>query len=72
VLFRSRLALADGPLTVKLRGGVAPFTLLADGRPVVAGMQLREFVIPNPGLGFSTLVVVDGKGRSDRVSVRLD
>jgi len=68
----ARLALSDDPLTVKLRGGVAPFTLLADGRPVLAGMHQREFSIPNPGPGFSTLVVVDGKGRSDRVSVRLD
>ena len=68
----ARMTLQDGPLTVKLRGGVAPFTLLADGRPVAAGMRLREFVIPSPGTGFSTLVLVDGKGRSDRVSVRLD
>lgn len=68
----ARLALATGPLTVKLRGGVAPFTLLADGRPVAAGMHRREFTIPNPGRGFSTLVLVDGKGQSDRVNVRLD
>jgi penicillin-binding protein 1C len=68
----ARMALGSGPLTVKLRGGVAPFTLLADGRPVVAGMRLREFSIASPGTGFSTLVLVDGKGRSDRVSVRLD
>jgi len=68
----ARMTLGDGPLTVKLRGGVAPFTLLADGRPVATDMRLREFAIPNPGAGFSTLVLVDGRGRSDRVSVRLD
>lgn len=68
----ARLALDDGPLTVKLRGGVAPFTVMADGRPVAAGVRLREFSIPNPGQGFSTLVVVDSKGRSDRVSVQLE
>ncbi|PCH66345.1 MAG: penicillin-binding protein 1C [Rhodobacteraceae bacterium] len=68
----ARLALEDGPLSVKLRGGIAPFTVMADGRPVVAGVRLREFSIPNPGQGFSTLVVVDSKGRSDRVSVQLE
>ena len=68
----ARLALEGRALTVKLRGGVAPFTVLADGRPLIAGMHLREFAIPSPGNGFSTLVVVDGKGRSDRVTVRLE
>ena len=68
----ARLALEDGPLSVKLRGGIAPFTIMADGRPVVAGVRLREFSIPNPGQGYSTLVVVDSKGRSDRVSVQLE
>ena len=68
----ARMALTDGVLTVKLRGGAAPFTVLANGRPLVAGQHLREFDVPSPGLGFSTLVVVDGKGRSDRVSLRLD
>ncbi len=68
----ARLALRDDPLMVKLRGGVAPFTLLADGHPVAAGMRLREFQIPSPGRGYSTLVVVDAQGRSDRVQVWLD
>jgi penicillin-binding protein 1C len=68
----ARLAVADGALTLKLRGGVAPFLVLANGAPVVFGQHQREFDIPSPGAGFSTLVVVDGKGRSDRVRVRLD
>ncbi len=63
----------DGaPLTVKLRGGVGPFSLLADGVPVLTGQRHREFEIPNPGPGFSALVVVDAHGASDRVSVRID
>jgi penicillin-binding protein 1C len=68
----AKLALANGALTVKLRGGVAPYMLLANGRPVATGLQQREFTIPNPGVGFSTLVLVDGKGQSDQVSVRLE
>ena len=68
----ARLALAGGPLTVKIRGGAAPFALMADGRPLSTGAQRREIEIAAPGPGFSTLVVVDRDGRSDRVTVRLD
>ncbi|WP_419740224.1 penicillin-binding protein 1C [Ruegeria sp.] len=63
----------DGyPVTIKLRGGVVPFSLLADGVPVLTGQRHREFEIPNPGRGYSALVVVDARGASDRVSVRID
>ncbi len=67
----ARLAGGDA-LTVKLSGGAAPFTLIANGRPLVLGERLREFDIPRPGPGFATLVVVDAAGRSDRVTVRLE
>lgn len=60
----------DG-LTVKLRGGAAPFSILADGVPVLTDQRRREFEIPNPGTGFTSLVVVDARGKSDRVSIRL-
>jgi len=46
--------------------------VLADGRPVATGLQAREIDIPAPGQGFSTLVIVDSNGGSDRVTVRLD
>lgn len=69
----ARLALSAGDaLTVKLRGGVLPYTVLADGRPVMAGLRDREVDVPGLGPGFSTLVVIDAEGRSDRVQVRLD
>ncbi|MFK7752863.1 MAG: penicillin-binding protein 1C [Sedimentitalea sp.] len=68
----ARLALDGGPLTLKLRGGTAPYLVLADGRPLATGQRHAEFEISNPGLGFSTLVVVDAQGRSDRVRVRID
>lgn len=68
----ARLALQDAPLTLKLRGGAAPFLVLANGLPVIQGQHLREFEIPNPGRGFSALVVVDGEGRSARVTVRVE
>ncbi|MFD3191242.1 penicillin-binding protein 1C [Sedimentitalea sp. HM32M-2] len=65
------LALAGGPVTIKLRGGAPPYLVLADGRPVATLQRRAEFDIPSPGRGFSTLVVIDGEGRSDRATVRL-
>ncbi|WP_323783798.1 penicillin-binding protein 1C [Leisingera sp.] len=68
----ARLALDSGGLTLKLRGGTAPFLVLANGRPVLAGQRQREFPVPSPGPGFSSLVIIDGAGRSDRVDLRID
>jgi penicillin-binding protein 1C len=58
-------------LMLRVRGGRAPFTWLADGAPVAVGEQARETVIAAPGLGFVTLSVIDALGRSARVRVRL-
>ncbi|NOD30577.1 penicillin-binding protein 1C [Ruegeria atlantica] len=66
------LETSGAPLTVKLRGGVGPFFVLADGVPVLTGQRRREFEIPNPGTGFTSLVVVDAQGQSDRASIRID
>ncbi|MAY87710.1 MAG: penicillin-binding protein 1C [Pseudooceanicola sp.] len=60
------------PLTLRLRGGTEPFSVLANGAPVARGVRAREIDIGVPGPGFSTLVVIDGTGRSDRVTIRLD
>lgn len=67
----ARLQIADGDLTLKLRGGVSPFTVLADGRPLASGLRVREFALADPGPGFSTLVVIDATGQSDRVTVQV-
>jgi penicillin-binding protein 1C len=58
-------------LKVKVAGGTAPFTWLADGVPVVVGSEAREAMLAMPGAGFVTLSVIDAEGRSDRVQVRL-
>lgn len=68
----ARLALENAPLTLKLRGGAAPFMVMANGVPVMQGQHLREFEIPNPGQGFSALVVVDMLGRSARSTIRVE
>lgn len=59
-------------LTIKLRGGSRPFSVLADGMPILTGQRQREFEIPNPGRGFASLVVVDAQGQSDRVSIQIE
>lgn len=61
----------DGRVMVRLRGGRAPFTLLADGRPLQVGLATRETLLDLPGAGFVTLSVIDAGGRSSRVRMFL-
>jgi penicillin-binding protein 1C len=58
-------------LLLRVRGGVGPFTWLADGQPVVVAARAREAVVPMAGPGFVVLSVIDGAGQSSRVRVRL-
>jgi penicillin-binding protein 1C len=58
-------------LFVRVSGGTAPFTWLADGRPVALALTQPETMIALPGRGFVTLSVVDAAGLSARVTVRL-
>ncbi|MFN4171363.1 MAG: penicillin-binding protein 1C [Pseudorhodobacter sp.] len=62
--------LAEGVL-LRVRGGTAPFTWLADGVPVVVASRGRDALVPLAGPGFVTLSVIDAEGRSARSSVRL-
>ena len=66
------LALDGQSLVVKLRGGTAPFALLADGRLLAKGQRRREFEVPNPGPGFANLVVLDSAGHSVSFGVEID
>jgi penicillin-binding protein 1C len=67
----AELEAPQGGLVVKLRGGVAPFTWLANGVPVAIGSRLRETTLPMPGPGFVTLTVLDARGRSASAQIRL-
>ncbi len=62
---------AEGGLLVRVRGGVAPFTWLADGRPVSLQGIDREAFLQGVGPGFVTLSVIDATGRSARAQVRV-
>lgn len=58
-------------LAIKVRGGSAPFTWLADGKPIARKALRRESLYHPEGLGFSTLTVIDAKGQTDQISFRL-
>ncbi len=60
-----------GGLSVSVRGGTAPFTWLANGAPVVLGSRQREELLALGGPGFVTLSVIDAKGRSSAVAIRV-
>lgn len=67
----AEVELLPAGLLVRVRGGTAPFTWLADGVPVVVAMDSRETMLTLPGAGFVTLSVIDAKGRSARAKVRV-
>lgn len=58
-------------LMVKVQGGRAPFTWLADGLPLVVQERARQSLLRLEGIGFVTLSVIDAEGRSARAQVRL-
>ena len=56
---------------MRVRGGTAPFTWLADGKPVAVSFAGREIMLNSLGRGFVTLSVIDAAGRSARTKIRL-
>jgi penicillin-binding protein 1C len=67
----SEVELLPEGLMVRVEGGTAPFTWLANGTPVSTGQPSREVMLADLGRGFVTLSVIDAMGRSARTSVRL-
>jgi penicillin-binding protein 1C len=60
-----------GTVVVKAEGGVLPFVWLLDGEPIVSEPGRREVELPAGRRGFFRLTVIDARGRTDRVTVRL-
>ncbi len=58
-------------LMVRVEGGLAPFTWLANGTPITTAERSRETVLPLKSKGFLTLSVIDSAGRSARATIRL-
>jgi penicillin-binding protein 1C len=67
----AQVELVDGALLVRVGGGKAPFTWLADGRPVAMATRARDTLLDLPGEGFVTLSVIDAAGQSARAQVRV-
>lgn len=67
----ARLAVTQAGIPVKLRGGVPPYMLMADGDVLATGLRRPEFMAPLKGPGFTTLSVIDARGASGRVSIEL-
>ena len=57
------------PLALKLQGGRAPFRWLANGRPLAEISRRRTGNWRPEGAGFSTLTVIDARGRADSVEI---
>lgn len=66
------LRLSGVGVPVKLRAGALPLTVLVDGLPVLSHLRHRETVLPLSNAGFTRISVVDAKGRSASVEIRLD
>ena len=63
---------SDAGLALKAMGGAPPFTWFADGMPIVIGEPRRETEWEKPGKGFARLSVIDSRGHTASVQVRLD
>jgi penicillin-binding protein 1C len=73
----ARLELAsDGagkpdPIALKVAGGSGPLTVLVNGMPLPASASRRTLFFEPDGPGFVRLTVIDGRGATDSVLVRL-
>lgn len=61
----------DG-IPLKFTSGMLPLSVLVDGRLVLAGLHRRDLMLSDLEQGFSTISVIDAKGRGAQVHIRLD
>ncbi|HTJ01381.1 MAG TPA: penicillin-binding protein 1C [Methylovirgula sp.] len=70
------LGLADkaaaSPLALKAQGGVPPFTWIVNGAPIGTPDLRRESNWSPDGAGFARVSIIDAKGASDSVLVRIE
>lgn len=62
---------AGGPLAVKIRDGRPPFTVIANGTPVLVASHARETMLELPAPGHILLSVIDAEGQAARARVEL-
>jgi penicillin-binding protein 1C len=71
-LERAQNADEKGSLVLKASGGVPPLTWMVDGAPVESATLRRETFWQPEGAGFMRLSVIDAKGATDSVLVRVE
>ena len=59
------------PIALKVTGGSEPLTVLVNGAPLPETTGRRTFFFEPDGPGFVRLTVIDGRGATDSVVVRL-
>lgn len=59
-------------LALKVQGGVAPFTWIVNGAPIGTPEHRRQSGWTPDGAGFARVSVIDAKGTTDSVLVRLE
>ncbi|MGH6663662.1 MAG: penicillin-binding protein 1C [Pseudolabrys sp.] len=71
----ARIELAKGmapePVALKITGGAAPLTVMVNGVPLAPQGSRRTVFFSPDGPGFVRLTVMDARGATDSVSVRL-
>lgn len=65
----ARLDSLQHGLTIKLKDGALPYTILANGKPVAQHVHRREITLPFHEKGASTVTVIDANGRADRAHI---
>ena len=62
----------EARVALKAMGGAPTFTWLADGLPIVIGEPRREAAWERPGRGFARLSVIDSRGHTASVQIRVE
>ncbi len=58
-------------IVLKAEGGALPLVWLVDGAPIDSDPARRDVAWNPDGKGFATVTVIDARGRTDRVAVRV-
>jgi penicillin-binding protein 1C len=63
--------LLNGGVLLRIEGGTAPYTVLANQSPLQTNMTQTELMIDSLSAGFVTFSVIDAQGRSGQSRIRL-
>lgn len=67
----AEVELMKSGLLLRIEGGAAPYTIMANNTPLRAGLTASEVMISTLTAGFVTLSVIDAQGRSTQSRIRL-